>query len=106
MNGTGYGMGGGGYGQGGGMNGGGGYNPYGNAINTFGGGGGFSPYGYPQSPLAPATPGGAVAGQPTGAPGVGRTGEYLGVSPTGEPLTHMPHIIPNPFDNTIMVQGT
>jgi general secretion pathway protein D len=82
----------------------GGVNPYGNAVSPFGRAS-FSPYGYPQSPAAMAqAPGQQQA--PPGPQGAGRTGEYMGMSPTGQPLTQMPHIIPNPFDNTIMVQGT
>jgi general secretion pathway protein D len=43
------------------------------------------------------------------APSVGadRTGSYLGQGAAGgEQAARMPHVIPNPFDNTLLIQGT
>jgi general secretion pathway protein D len=34
------------------------------------------------------------------------TGSYLGNNPGGTPGTRIPHVIPNPFDNTLLIQGT
>ena len=111
-----------GSGVGGGYSGAVGASPYG-----MGGGGGYSPFGggagtpYQAAPLA----GGAFAGpQPTAAgSGAGttgatpssttdQTGTYLGASTGGEVAatglgrSPYPRIVPNPYDNTIIVQGT
>jgi general secretion pathway protein D len=89
------GYGGGGYGGGGYGGGYGGYggNPYGGAYNA----GGYATV--PQrSPLA------GPAGAPTGTAG-DLTGSYLGSAGTAPP-PRVPRIIPNPYDNTILVQGT
>jgi len=121
LNGTGYGMGGGygGGGYGGGGYGGGGYGGsmgmgYGNMSGGYGGmsaspyGGGYGGYGGYQTQGTPAT----MQGMGTGglAPSVtaDRTGSYLGqgAATGGEQNAHMPHVIPNPFDNTLLVQGT
>jgi general secretion pathway protein D len=126
------GYGGGGYGGYGGYGGGGygGYGGYGGGGYGGYGGGGYGGYGaggygqmsaysgmgyggYPASTtqglgvLPGATAVSATAGT-TGATGTGsadQTGSYL--SPTSSVFgPHMPHIIPNPFDNTLLVQGT
>jgi general secretion pathway protein D len=34
------------------------------------------------------------------------TGSYLGNNQGGAPGTRIPHVIPNPFDNTLLIQGT
>src|SRR6185437_14200210 len=111
-------------GAGGGAFGGGGYGG-GGAYGGYGGGGGYgaSPYGgmyggnqyggnqygggaY-QSPLA------ALAPPPTSAPavaGAGQTGQYLSptgaTGPTGALPPGIPNVIPNPFDNTLLVKGS
>jgi general secretion pathway protein D len=102
------GFGGGGYGGGGYGGGGYGGGGYGGGYGAYGGnqyGGAYNAGGYavaPQrAPLAPAPGGGAPAG--TGAPG-DLTGSYLGSAAGVAPRA--PRIIPNPYDNTILVQGT
>jgi general secretion pathway protein D len=108
------GMGGGGM-MGGGMMGGqmgyGGYNQgmggYGQGMGGYSqgyGGYGQGMGGYSQMPTASPLVGGV--GAATG--GVGQTGEYLGAgaAAAGRGNQRMPHVIPNPFDNTIMIQGT
>ncbi len=112
------GYGGGSLGYGGGGYGGGGYGgmPYG------GYGGGYpnqgamygSPYGnpygagYPQAPAAFTAPpaGGAAPTTTPGAPGSDLTGTYLGSAQGSAAAVRIPHIIPNPFDNTLLIQGT
>jgi len=111
LNGTGYGMGGGGYG-GGGMGYGGGGMGYGGNMGYGGGmgyggnmgyGGGMGYGGY-QTQGTPVAVQGMAA---TGSGSADRTGSYLGQGAAGgEPPAHMPHVIPNPFDNTLLVQGT
>jgi len=104
------GMGGGMYGgMGGGMYGGmgglgtsynGGANPYGYNYSNPGGSGGLLP-----PPINTAV-GGAVAPQAPGA-GADLTGSYLANAGAGQqPGQRIPRIIPNPMDNTILVQGT
>jgi general secretion pathway protein D len=61
---------------------------------------------YPQtntaSPMAVAVSG---AQNPNAPPDL--TGSYLGNGAyPGQPTQRMPHVIPNPFDNTILIQGT
>jgi general secretion pathway protein D len=94
------GYGGGGYGGGG--YGGGGYGGGGYGGNTFGSNyssnSGFQTY-------APGTtPPGSSASSIS--PFADQTGQYL--RPTGQGTTNpnAPHVIPNPFDNTILVQGS
>jgi general secretion pathway protein D len=82
--------------------------PYG--ANLYGG----NPYGLPQYPQA-AGPGGQLVST-TGAPpslpagmpfGQDLTGTYLGGGvPALPPGTRIPHIVPNPFDNTLLIQAT
>lgn len=57
----------------------------------------------PTMPPAPPATGAAVAGATTAAP-TDLTGSYLGGA-YGQMAMH-PRIIPNPFDNTLLVQGT
>jgi general secretion pathway protein D len=97
MNG-GYGGGFGGGGYGGGGYGGGGYG------SNYGGGYG-SGFGAPQvsaTGVAPSTP---FVQTPQGA-GAGQTGSYLTPGGMGQLPPNAPHVIPNPFDNTVLVQGT
>ncbi|MEO8596306.1 MAG: type II secretion system secretin GspD [Candidatus Solibacter sp.] len=110
------GMGGGYGGMGGGYGGmGGGYGGMGGGYGMGGGGyggmgGGYAMGGYAQ-PMQTASP---LQAGITGAPGavtpstVGQTGEYLGMpgAAGGVAGPRMPHVIPNPFDNTILIQGT
>ena len=108
--GGGYGGMGGGYG---GMGGGyGGMGGYGQGYGGMGGyGQGYGGYGqgmggYSQMPVASPVVSG-IGGAATGS-GVGQTGEYLGAgaAAAGRGNQRMPHVIPNPFDNTILIQGT
>ena len=103
----GYGMG--GYGMGGyGMGGyGGGYGMGGYGAGGYGAGGyGMGGYGAgaAQTPTSPLGATGAAAAAQ------GRTdltGSYLGNNPSGMGMPpNMPHVIPNPFDNTLLIQGT
>lgn len=102
--GMGMGMTGAGGGYAGGIGGMGGVSPY----SMMGGGAyGNQAMGYTQ-PLQVASP---LQGGITGAPGtptpVGQTGEYLGLPGMGaQSNQRVPHVIPNPFDNTILIQGT
>jgi general secretion pathway protein D len=61
--------------------------------------------GYPQVQIASPLAAGVVApGQNTS---VGQTGQYLGDGMAGgQGNQRVPHVIPNPFDNTILIQGT
>ena len=100
------GFGGGGFGMGGGMN------PMmmggmGMMGGGYGGGGYGSPYGTPYG--APAqgrnpmsTPGVGVPG----AAGADQTGGYLNPGGTGAPAPRAPRVVPNPFDNSLLIQGT
>ncbi|HEY7391860.1 MAG TPA: type II secretion system secretin GspD [Bryobacteraceae bacterium] len=112
--GGGYGGGYGGYGGAGYPGSYGGYNPYGGGYNPYGGyganpyagnGAGFAPTG--AAPQGPA--GGAAPTAPLGATPFGQdlTGGYLGVGGPGALASgRLPHIIPNPFDNTLLIQAT
>jgi general secretion pathway protein D len=67
----------------------------------YGGGMGYGGY---QTQGTPVAVQGMAA---TGSGSADRTGSYLGQGAAGgEPPAHMPHVIPNPFDNTLLVQGT
>jgi general secretion pathway protein D len=103
----GNGGGGGGYG-GGSMNpncyGGGGGDGQGNGAQ--GGGGGLGAFAStPAGPsAAPAGAGGAPAAAPAG---MDQTGAYLSATPSyAASASSMPRIVPNPFDNTLIVQST
>src|SRR5262249_36643353 len=81
-------------------------NPYAsfNSVNPY-----TNPYSYggyqqPQSFMSATTTTAPPGGQ---MPATGRdqTGQYLQPTPGGEP-PRMPHIIPNPFDNTLLIRGT
>jgi general secretion pathway protein D len=123
MGGGGYGgMGGGGYGGGmggGGYGGGMGYGGYGGGMGYGGYGGGMG-YGGAYGAASMGTTGanfnaatnyqapmGAGANPTQGAgSNTDLTGSYLGSNPGGAPGTRIPHVIPNPFDNTLLIQGT
>ena len=115
----GYGMGGamGGYGMGGAM---GGYGMGAGGGGGFGGGFGGVPAGAnammsgmpPGTFVNPANPAMSVPNPQSTAPSVGGgalggdlTGQYLGTGGYGGAMMH-PRIIPNPFDNTLLIQGT
>jgi general secretion pathway protein D len=100
--GGGYGGMGGGYGGMGGMGYGGmGGQGYG-GMSQYGNSGGYQGGG---SPFATIPGSSAAAGTGT-QPGADQTGTYLSPSGTGANVYRGPHIIPNPFDNTILVQST
>jgi general secretion pathway protein D len=96
MNG-GYGMGGGGYGMGGGGN----YQMNGSTYGNGGAGGGMIP------PISIAQPGNALAGAVPGPNTPDLTGSFLGSASAGagQGGQRVPHIIPNPFDNTLLIQA-
>jgi general secretion pathway protein D len=102
--GGGYGNQGGGYGGGGY---GGGYQNMGGYGNQGGYGGG---YGQSSSGIAPITTPQAGSAIPSVAAGPSGdlTGAYLGMAGGAGPGStgRVPHIIPNPFDNTLLIQGT
>jgi general secretion pathway protein D len=111
MNGTGagIGMGMGSMGYGGGGYGGGGYGGGGYGAGGYGGGyGGGSGVGATPAP----SPTGVASSQQFGAPqqglGAGQTGSYMGMgmSPYGQLPPGSPVVIPNPFDNTLLVKGS
>lgn len=100
------GYGGGGYGGGGFGGMGGGYGPgvYPTAgAGAYGGMGGFPGGGVAIPPVNSATAGSA---NPQSGTGTDATGSYLARGGTGQQGTRIPHVIPNPFDNTLLVQGT
>jgi general secretion pathway protein D len=95
------GYGGGGYGGGGyGGSYGGGYGGYGNMMGAYGqSGSGIAPITVPQTGT-----GGVI---PASGPNTDQTGTYLGLAnAAGGQGGRFPHIIPNPFDNTLLVQAT
>ena len=106
-------MGGGGYGggYGGGGYGGGGYGGGrrrrrrlwggGYGGGGYGGGSGYAPQ-VSATGVAASTP---FAQTPQAGGGAGQTGSYLSQG-IGQLPPNAPHIIPNPFDNTILVKGT
>jgi general secretion pathway protein D len=96
MMGGGFGMGLGGYGMGG-------YGMGGNGLGSYGNPNiGAYPQATTSSPMAVAVSG---AQNPNAPPDL--TGSYLGNGAVpGQPTQRMPHVIPNPFDNTILIQGT
>jgi general secretion pathway protein D len=97
-NGTGYGMGMGGFASGYGY-GGGGYG-YGGGY-----GGGYAAYNRGYS--APAYSGAGVAAPvPAPAAGAGQTGQYLQPGAQAAGPMAGPHIVPNPMDNTVLVQAS
>jgi len=108
--GMGGGMGMGAYGMGG-MGGMGGYGMGGMGMGMGAYGGGYGAGGGMYNPVTPtytsALPMGAQPTPPTGAAGRDQTGQYLsGQGAPGGEQQHMPHVIPNPMDNTVLIQGT
>ncbi|MGA2131811.1 MAG: type II secretion system secretin GspD [Bryobacteraceae bacterium] len=104
--GSGYGGGFGGMGGYGGTSGFGGMGSYG-AMGGYGGSmGGYGGYGnaYRQSPATMAASPFATNPAQPGSPD--QTGNYLGTGTDTGTGPRMPHIIPNPFDNTLLVQCT
>ena len=117
----GYGMGGGGMGMGGyGM---GGYGAGGMGMGAYGaamgmggygmggygmGGYGMGGYGYGMGAYPQTAATGAQTTTAAGTTGgSGLTGQYLGGgAAAAPPVERIPHVIPNPFDNTLLVQGT
>ncbi len=70
----------------------------------------YGGYGY-SSPFSAGIPGPTAAAATTGATGTGTgskdlTGSYLGSGYGGVSMPRIPHVIPNPYDNTLLVQGT
>jgi general secretion pathway protein D len=103
------------------------YGGYGGYGGNYGGGYGNNPYGagpygagiYGGNPYALPPPQAGLGGQlvsatgaapsiPAGTPfGQDLTGTYLGGGvPALAPGTRIPHIVPNPFDNTLLIQAT
>ena len=121
VGGVGGGFGGGGFGGGG--FGGGGFGGGGFGGGGFGGGfGGFNPllagvgglgagFGSPYGSAFGAYGGGVAQGRnpmsPPGTPGAAdQTGGFLNPSQNGPPLPRAPRVVPNPFDNSLLIQGT
>jgi general secretion pathway protein D len=92
-----------------GMGGGYGYPGYGGFGGMYGGGYGmYQPMsslgGVNTAPISPAS--GVNSGpQPAAGPNADLTGGYLGVS-SNQQGQRIPRVVPNPFDNTLLVQGT
>src|ERR1039457_4291214 len=113
--GMGYGgMGGGGMGYDAGMSGGGGMGSGGGmGYGGMGGGclataGGSTGANFNQALGYPTSTAAGAGANPMAAAGTNTdlTGSYLGNNPGGTPGTRIPHVIPNPFDNTLLIQGT
>ncbi|MBI4876734.1 MAG: type II secretion system secretin GspD [Acidobacteria bacterium] len=119
--GGGYGMGGyggGGYGMGGYGGGGygmGGYGGGGYGMGGYGGGGygmGAPMMSYQPVPYAPGQAGGGAAAVPPGGTAAGataadQTGMYMGGGAYGYgSMGRIPRVVPNPMDNTLLIQGT
>ncbi len=104
----------GGGGMGGGMYGGGGFGGYGGmgAMNPMMGmmsmmGGMYPGYGGSYAPGGPMLTAPGVGAQPNPADTIGATGSYLGNAMMGaQSGPKMPTIIPNPFDNTLIIRAT
>ena len=90
---------------------------YGGGGMGYGGGGmgyggmGFNPNyaapNYPQSLSAAPITGAAAAAPSVSTTGTGLTGAFLGTGAQQQQTSSQyPHVIPNPFDNTLLVQGT
>jgi general secretion pathway protein D len=111
MAGGGFGMGGlgmGGYGMGGLGMGGYGMGGYGMGGYGMGGYGNMPSYGNayagaPTNLTGAGSPAGA-AGAPAGSPDA--TGTYLGAQGAAAGAQRIPHVVPNPFNNTLLIQGT
>jgi len=80
----------------------------GGGMGMYPGAGGYAAGGYPPygNYGAAAYTGAGVAGPvPAGAAGAGQTGQYLQGAAAQAPIAG-PHIIPNPMDNTVLVQAS
>ncbi len=87
--------------MGGGMGMMGGYGGYG--MGAYGGGGyGGGGYGAAAQGRNPMS----TPGAPGAAAGTDQTGGYLNPSAGGAPPPRQPRIVPNPFDNSLLIQGT
>ncbi len=84
------------------------YGGYGMAGAGYGAAPYAGTYGVPASPAtAPGAGGAPIAPGFAQAPAQNLTGQYLGAAPVGAPQgPPMPKIVPNPFDNSLMIQGT
>jgi general secretion pathway protein D len=107
---SGYGGGGGyngGYGGGGGYSGGYGGGGYGAMTGAYGASGMVTPMGSTGANFnTAANPTGASA-NPMAAGATDLTGSYMGNNQAGASgSSRIPHVIPNPFDNTLLIQGT
>jgi general secretion pathway protein D len=98
-NGSGYGMGMGGMGM---------YPGMGMGMGGYAGMGGYGNYANPYASMGGAPYSGAgVGGIAPAAPGAaGQTGQYLQGAAGAAMQMAGPHVIPNPMDNTILIQGT
>jgi general secretion pathway protein D len=119
LNGTGYGAGSGNmsmYGAGMGAYGG-GMSGYGGGMGSYGSmygsgmGASSGAYGSPYLQQQTLSTNGVIPSNPVAQSGTasaaGLTGEYLGAGATGGMgAVRGPHVIPNPFDNTLLIQGT
>jgi len=90
---------------GGGYGGGYGGNQYGGGYGQYGGGYGGGQYGGGYgSPMAGGVPGAQNAAGVAG--GTDLTGQYLGNAPIGGVRVRGPRVVANPFNNTLLIQGT
>jgi general secretion pathway protein D len=90
---------------GGGYGGGYGGNQYGGGYGQYGGGYGGGQYGGGYgSPMAGGVPGAQNAAGVAG--GTDLTGQYLGNAPIGGGRVRGPRVVANPFNNTLLIQGT
>ena len=99
------GIGGGGMGGGYGAMGGGYGGGYGAMGGMYGANAGITPMGSTPANFNAAAMG-AAANPAAAGLGTDLTGSYLGNNQGGAPGTRVPHVIPNPFDNTLLIQGT
>jgi general secretion pathway protein D len=70
---------------------------------TYGGAGALPPGASSSVPLTSTTAGTAT---PPAAPGADLTGGFLGTPGGGGPQVKVPRVVPNPFDNTLLIQAT
>jgi len=79
-------------------------------MGAYGGYNNYNPYQQVSVPPINMAVGSSVNPQPAGTPATDMTGAYLsmaGAGPQGQPgQPRIPHVIPNPFDNTLLVQST
>ncbi|MBL8174947.1 MAG: type II secretion system secretin GspD [Bryobacterales bacterium] len=88
---------------GGGMYGGGGYpGMYPGMMPSYGGMGALPPSASSAAPLTSTT----ATSAPAPAGGADLTGGYLGAGAAAGSQLKIPRVVPNPFDNTLLIQGT